>query len=293
MTYSMTTVTRRSLLLLLACLLWSGTAAAAVGAAEDALGDAKRAYEAAAYEDALRLLEPLNSPEARQYAALCLLALGRADAAARSIEAMVTAAPLFTPSSADVPPRFATLVNETRRKILPGVARKAFADGRERFNAKQIAEAMPHFELALQLSDDPLWRGTPDAQDLRTLADGFAQLARASLPPPPAAPGAAAPPATTARPRPTAGPPKVTLPRPIKEGVPPLPSNLTRAAGPVATLKLLIGADGRVISASVDQSAHPRYDQILVNASSEWLYEPGTLDGRPVPSERILNVRLR
>ena len=44
---------RPALIPLLMCLLWSGTSAAA----EDPLTDAKRAYEAAAYEDALRLLE--------------------------------------------------------------------------------------------------------------------------------------------------------------------------------------------------------------------------------------------
>jgi tetratricopeptide (TPR) repeat protein len=280
---------------LVACLLAGATARAA----QDPLAEAKRAYEAAAYEDALRLLEPLDSIEARQYAALCQLALGRMDAAARTVETMVTAAPLFSPSSADVPPRFATLVTETRRKMLPVAARKAFADGRDRFNAKQMTEAMPHFELAMKIADDPLWRGTSDAQDLRTLAGGFAQLAREATPPASAAAAAAAPPAApaatppAARPRPANASSRVTLPMPIKEVIPPLPVALTRTSGPVATMKLQIGANGRVESATVDQSAHPRYDEILVEAAREWVYEPGTLDGKPVPSERILSLRLR
>jgi tetratricopeptide (TPR) repeat protein len=294
-------------LFLLTCLV----AAGATTSAEEPLEEAKRAYESAAYEDALRLLEPLDSPEARQYSALCLLALGRADAAARAVEAMVTSAPLFTPSSVDLPPRFATLVAETRRKVLPVVARKAFAEGRDRFNAKQATEAMPLFELALKLLDDPLWSTTSDAQDLRTLAEGFVQLARSSplaAPPEPNAASAAnaaasATPAATPAAPPASAPPasrvaarslsRVTVPTPISEVVPQLPANLTRAVGPVARLKLLIGADGKVASAVVEQSAHPRYDEMLVEASSAWRYEPGTLDGKPVPSERILTLRLR
>ena len=290
MTARTPTVTRLVLLPLLACLLWSESAAAA-----DSLVDAKRAYEAAAYEDALRLLEPLESPEARQYAALCLLALGRAEAAARAVEAMVTAAPLFSPSSGDVPPRFAALVTETRRKLLPVAARKAFADGRERYNAKQINEAMPHFELALKIADDPLWRTTSDAEDLRTLADGFVQLAKAATggaATPSAAP-AAAEAALPAPPRPRAAvrsQPQVTPAIPIHEVVPRL-QNLTRTTGPLATMKLVIDEKGAVRSAVVERAAHPLYVDILVKAAANWKYEPATLDGSPIESERTVTVR--
>ena len=184
----MTTLALATLLVILAT-------SATAQSADDPLSEAKRAYEAAAYEDALRLLAPLDSPHARQYVALCLLALGRTDEAARAVEAMVKAEPLFSPSPADVPPRFAKIVTETRLKVLPVAARKAFADGRERFNAKQMSAAMPHFELALRIAEDPLWRATPDAQDVRTLAGEFARLAREA-----AAPVAAAPPPAAAQP---------------------------------------------------------------------------------------------
>lgn len=284
-------VTRLFLLALLACLLWNGSAAAA----EDSLVDAKRAYEAAAYEDALRLLEPLESPEARQYAALCLLALGRAEAATRAVEAMVTAAPLFRPSSGDVPPRFAALVTETRRKLLPVAARKAFADGRERYNAKQINEAMPHFELALELADDPLWRASSDAQDLRILADGFVQLAKATMPgaATASAPPAAAEAALPASPRPgiaVPSQPQVTPAIPIREVVPAL-QNLTRTTGPLATMKLVIDEKGAVRSAVVERAAHPLYVDILVRAAANWKYEPATLNGSPIESERTVTIR--
>ena len=83
------------------------------------------------------------------------------------------------------------------------------------------------------------------------------------------------------------------MPRPIVEIVPPLPTNLTRTVGPVAKMTLQIGADGKVLSATVDQSVNPRYEDILLKAATEWRYEPGTLDGKPVPSERTLSLRLR
>ena len=93
----MKTLTLATLLVALAA---GATARAAAQTADNPLSDAKRAYEAAAYEDALRLLEPLDSPDARQYVALCLMALGRTDEAARAVEAMVTAEPLFALLSA-------------------------------------------------------------------------------------------------------------------------------------------------------------------------------------------------
>ena len=45
--------------------------------AQEPLTKAKALYNAAAYEDALTLLAPVEVPEAQQYKALCMLALGR------------------------------------------------------------------------------------------------------------------------------------------------------------------------------------------------------------------------
>ena len=279
----------------IACAL--GLASALTASAQEPLADAKRAYAAAEYEAALRLLEPLKSSEARQYAALCFLALGQTDAARQAVESMVTGAPLFTPSDDEVPPRFAALVTEARRKMLPVVARQAFAEGRERFNAKQHADAIRHFELALRLADDPVWRQSADAGDLRTLASGFVDLSKASTPAvQPATTTAAAAAADTRGSRPEAAPAartRTTQPVAIKQVVPPIPTNLARASATSGAFRLLIDATGRVETVTVVQSVHPRFDQMIIEAARDWLYTPGTLDGKPVASETTVTFKLQ
>ena len=272
-----------------------GLASTLTASAQEPLAAAKLAYAAAEYEAALRLLEPLETSEARQYAALCFLALGQTEAARQAIERMVTVAPLFTPSADDVPPRFAALVTEARRKMLPVVARQAFAEGRERFNAKQHADAIPHFELALLLADDPVWRQSADADDLRTLASGFVDLSKASTPAVQPVATTAAAPATDA-PRLEAAPAprtRTTAPVAIKQVVPPIPTNLARASAASGVFRLLIDATGKVETVTVVQSVHPRFDQMLIEAARDWLYAPGTLDGKPVASETTVNLKVQ
>jgi TonB family protein len=58
-------------------------------------------------------------------------------------------------------------------------------------------------------------------------------------------------------------------------------------------VRVLIGADGKVLSASMQQSSHPLYDRLVLQAARDWLYRPATLNGRPVPSEKIVTIHLR
>src|SRR5215471_15531954 len=82
-------------------------------AGQDSLGAARDLYAAAAYEDALTVLNRLRSTdrppeEARsldQYRAYCLLALGRTSEADQAIEAIVAANPSYRAVEADVSPR--------------------------------------------------------------------------------------------------------------------------------------------------------------------------------------------
>src|SRR5262245_12768582 len=82
--------------------------AAASGArAQDSLASARDLYAAAAYEDALVVLNRLR-PAAddggraiQQYRAFCLLALNRGAEAQRAIEAIITEDPSYHPSDSD------------------------------------------------------------------------------------------------------------------------------------------------------------------------------------------------
>lgn len=267
----------------------------AAAGAQDRPPDFKALYEAADYDRALVLLASPDTPEAHRYKALCLLALGRNQEAATAVTALVTAAPLFVPSTEDAPPRLVQLVDETRRKMLPAIARTAFAEGREHFAAKRNEDADRQFSLVLSLVSDPAFLDATAAQDLKTLAQGFMDLARASasaqaaqVTSKPAVP----PPVLAAE---TAVPVKQVklIPAvPVRQRVPPIPSALLGRVGPALALVVEIDAGGKVSSATVKQSSHPVYDEIVLGAVRDWQYTPATLNGQPILSEHVVTIRI-
>jgi TonB family protein len=252
--------------------------------------DYKALYAAADYDKALEVVSSLDSLEAQQYKALCLLALGRQAEANTAIEALVYAAPTFIPSSEDAPPRFVELVAKARQKMLPVIARRVFNEGREKYTNKQSEEAVARFSLVLALLSDSAFEDANAKQDLETLAKGFIDLANAAAPPPKPAPApAAAPVQPPPPPRPTA--PKVTAPTALIQTVPPIPIDI--AGRVVAKLVLVVQIDemGRVTAATVKESAHPRYDRLVTQATREWRYTPATRDGMPIPSEQVVTIQ--
>jgi tetratricopeptide (TPR) repeat protein len=268
----------------------------ATAAAQEPLTKAKALYDAAAYEEALTLLAPVHAPEAQQYKALCMLALGRAQDASGAVELLVSSSPTFEPSAEEVPPRFVTLVAEAKRKLLPAIARRTFSEGRDQFRNGDRDEAMKKFDLVLVLASSPVFKETTDAEDLRTLASGFIELARASAPrpEPKVAVAAAAPEPPKAVEAPVAGPPpEVVQPVAVRQPIPPIPSGISGLGSPTASVRVQIGVDGKVVVATMQQASHPLYDRLVLQAAREWLYEPATLNGRPVPSEKVVTIQLR
>jgi protein TonB len=266
---------------------------AATATAQEPLAKAKALYDSAAYEEALTVLGPVNVPEAHQYKALCMLALGRAQDATGAVETLVAATPTFEPSVDDVPPRFVTLVSEAKKRLLPGIARRTFTEGREQFRDGDREEALKKFDLVLTLTASPALKDTPDTEDLRTLASGFIELARAT---------AAARPEPVKAPEPekvietapaAAAMPEVVQPIAIRQPIPPIPTGLNGLGGPTASVRVEIGVDGKVLGAVMQQSAHPLYDREVLKAAREWLYTPATLNGRAVPSEKVVTIQLR
>jgi len=122
-------VNQRLVIVLVCCglLLASPTASWArqgtSGTARADLDAAKALYAKASYEEALARLSQVDDVdqinEVEQYRALCLLALGRPNDAQRSLEQIVTRAPLYTMSEADVSPRLIAMFQETRKRLLP------------------------------------------------------------------------------------------------------------------------------------------------------------------------------
>ena len=279
------------------------------------LDEVKAKYAEASYEAALQALDKLEpavgrTPEAHQYRALCLLALGRSADAQQAIEAVITAAPSLIPSSEEFPPRFIALFTETRRRVLPLVVAKTFADAREGFKTSKNDEALTQFQKVLALLTDPMLAGAANMEDTRTLASGYVDLlrgrlatpasptaARTSAPGPggtvgPAAPGSVASGSPTSR---VPAPPVVVQSVAVRQDLPRwiAPDRAAAAREWTGSVKVLVGADGRVKSASMERRMHPAYESLLIAATRNWLYRPATTDGQPVASERVIEIRLK
>jgi TonB family protein len=288
---------------LAAAILLVGASALVSASAAGDLDLARSRYEEAAYEDALKLLdgvEPATAGErvqVEQYRALCHIALGQTEEAERAVIALVDADPTYMPPTTIASPKVLAMVAETRRRHIPDVARKLLDSGRAAFGEKNMTLAAAQFTLLLKLLDDPAMTDRPERADYRTLAQGFATLA--SAPPKDAAPSSAAPPAATpassaAAVRPSA-PRSFTPAVPLQETLPNwTPPN--RAVGRTeytGSLRLTIGADGRVKSATMVKPSHPAYDAVVLGAVKGWRYKPATQDGETTESERIIAIRLR
>jgi TonB family protein len=58
-------------------------------------------------------------------------------------------------------------------------------------------------------------------------------------------------------------------------------------------VRVSITADGTVEAADIVRPIHPAYDELLQRAATTWTYQPARVNGRAVPSERVITVVLR
>jgi hypothetical protein len=269
---------------------------------------ARSRYEEAAYEDALKILDSLSAStvdervQVEQYRALCHIALGHNDQAERAVMALVDADPSYVPPSSIASPKVLNIIADTRRRQIPLVAKRLLENGRASFAEKNVALASQQFALLLKLLDDPVMADRPERSDYKTLAQGFATLLAA---PPAAAPSpspSSPTPATSGAPsaapstetRPAA--PRTFVPAmPITEALPAWvpPNQRVARTEYVGSLKVVIGTDGRVKSATMVTPSHPAYDAVLMSVVKSWRYKPATQDGSATESERVIAVRLR
>ncbi len=277
--------TRFSLCTIACALLACAALPPIVHAQTPAVVAAKDLYTSAAYDAALTALAGDESQQAQEYRALCLLALGRTDEAKRVTEALVTAHPEFTVSDEETPPRFVALLADTRRRLLPVAIRRLFSEGREKFQAKSYGEAREQLQRVLALAGDPLVKGAEEVADLGVLASGFLDLTNAAATA--AAKPAPVPPREVVAPR----PPAIVPPVAIRQAVPPWPRSAGAADGSITvSLRVSIGADGRVKNATVLTPTRPQFDLQLVAAAQGWVYKPGTLNGEPAAMEKVVSL---
>ena len=269
-------------------------------AAQDALTRAKGFYASAEYEEALSVLATLrgktSNTEAAAYQVFCLVALGRRDEARAAIEAIVRMDPLFRPSEADASPRIRAFFDDVRKPLLPEVTRLSYTKAKTAFDKKDWAPALTEFDRVMALLDE-IGGTEQGVSDLRTLASGFRDLARAASKPVVAAP--------TPTPTPVAPPVKaepsvygdehgdVSKPVPISRPTPTWrPTTIEERQSFSGTIELVINEQGKVVSALILESVHPRYDASLLDASMKWTFRPAMKNGVPVKYRYSLVVNL-
>jgi TonB family protein len=301
------------------CVVVAGLVLAAAGraAAEDTLAAARDLYTAAAYEDALVVLNRLRpSADAadagrtiQQYRAFCLLALGRGSEAEHAIEAVVLSAPLFRPSDSDASPRIRTAFSDVRRRLLPMIIQQRYTQAKQAFDGKDYAGAAEGFRQVLDLASDADIRAAasqPPLSDLRTLAAGFKDLSAGHAAPPPPAPlpasnVAAAPSVPMARV--PATPPasvnarvyssddgNVVPPTVVRQTLPPFP--LKTMGGKQGVIAVLVGENGSVEGATMLGSISPVYDRMVLEAAKQWKYKAASVDGVPVKFRRVVQINV-
>lgn len=281
--------------------------------AADTLAQAKELYAAAAYDDALAVLDRLASREESaseataiaEHRVFCLLALDRKAEALKGIETLVRQDPFYRPSD-QISPRILTVLRDGRRQALPKVAMERYALARSAFERKD-PQARLQFERLVALLGDPELSESPALGDLKTVASAFLDLtiAMASVPPPAPVPTAASqsatpPPVTLPEPRVpavnrvyTSSDPDVVPPTALSQALPAWRSPVGERREFSGTLELLLDEKGAVLSAVLRAPVHPLYDKVLLKAAANWRFTPATRQGMPVRFLRFVEIKLK
>jgi tetratricopeptide (TPR) repeat protein len=284
-------------------------------ASDDSLAHAKDLYASAAYDEALAVLDKLQTeaPAAEtgtiaEYRVFCLLALDRRDEARKNIEVILQDNPNYLPSSDRTSPRIQGMIRDVRRQLLPRIVLDRYAAAKAAFERKD-PQAVLQFEDVLALMDDPDVTGVAALNDLRTVVTAFRDLTRAL-----AAPPAPEPTGTVAAPQPQTTPARTGASAQASNVAPIYTSADLDVVPPVAqsqdiprwvptgtegrqdfrgTLELLIDERGSVVTATMRQSVHPAYNQLLLRAAKNWKFTPARKQGVAVPYLKIVDVHLR
>ena len=286
------------------------------GLTDSALSAAKALYATASYEEALTRLSRAdtsdNPEEVDQYRALCYLALGRTEDAERSLEQIVTRAPLYSMSDSEVSPRLVAMFQDVRKRLLPTAAKDLYSTAKASFDAKNFAAAAAQLKQVLAvLSDRVLAEQASSVADLKMLAEGFLRLsevevtAAAKVTATPPAALSEVPTASTSAPPaiPEGGAlkiysvadkdivPPVELERKMPAWVPPNPvaqRSLFRGV-----IEVIVDETGAVESAVLRTPVSRYYDDQLLESTKLWKFRPANRGGLPVKYRMLFEVVLR
>jgi TonB family protein len=274
--------------------------------AQDSIAAARNLYAAAAYDDALAVLNRLDASRSQpdrlainQYRAFCLVALRRTGEAEQAIEAVLADQPLYHPAESDASPRLMSVFTTVRQRMLPVILQQKYARGKAAFDRQEYAVAVEEFDQVLQmLGDADLGEavGRPPLSDLRMLTGGFRDLsAKAAV----AAAAAAAPAQVSAPPMPVAVPSRiyftgdagVSPPVIVRQDVPSFPQGAVAAGRGV--LEVVINEAGMVETAVMRTPVHPRFDSMVIAATKGWRFKPATVAGTPVKFRKYITISVK
>jgi hypothetical protein len=285
---------------------------AEAAAAQSSLARARDLYTAAAYEDALAMLNSLHAPDRRpedgraidQYRAMCLLALGRTDEATNAIEAVVAAVPSYHLPETDVSPRVLAAFRGVRQIMLPGLIQKKYTEAKVAFDRRNLDAASEGFKLVLELladSDLGSAANQPPLSQLRAMALGFRELTLATTAPTPSPLPARPSPPTVATPAPASLRPaapglyngtdsNVVPPIVLRQTMPVLGDVFVQRQG---IIEIIINEAGLVQAATMTTPVNPVYDGLVLAATKHWRYIPATVDGVAVKFRVTIQLDLK
>ena len=284
-------------------------------AADNTLAAARDLYAAAAYEEALTILNQLSEgthvPDEeraiQQYRAFCLLALGRTADAEQAIAAVVAVQPRYQPGESDVSPRVRTTFAEVRRRVLPTVIQQQYAIAKSSYDRKNYAEAAERFNYVLDVMNEPEVRpvaAQPPLSDLRVLATGFRDLAVTAATPPPAPKPEPLPAAPPPAPEPVApavpvapriyhaGDRNIVPPTTVRQFLPPFPASAAIPKQAQGVIEVVIDETGAVEQALIRVPLNAAFDRQAIIAARSWLYRPATLNGVPVKFRKAVQINV-
>jgi TonB family protein len=274
--------------------------------AQESIEAAQTLYASASYDEALVLLDRLQARQlppqdirsVQQSRALCLLALGRSQAAEVAIAAVVNTDPLYRPDESTTSPRVRTAFRDVRKRLLPGIIKSRYSAARGLYDEQRWPDAVAALrEVQSLVTDQDLTEEQrKEVTEYKVLADGFLKLAEAAAAPPaPAAPAPEPPPAASAPPAIDydrvfdATETAVTPPFTIRQEMPhwirgqlPLPGS--------GTVEIIIAKTGVVERATIVKSMVSFYDRQVLDATKNWRYQPAQLDGQPVRFKKQIRI---
>jgi hypothetical protein len=279
--------------------------------AQDTMAAARDLYQSAAYEDALALLNRMDSSASQpsdrftidQYKAFCLVALRRTREAEDAIEAVLSVEPFYHPSEGEASPRLLSAFAIVRQRVLPAIVQQKYLHAKAAFDHQEFAAAAAEFNDVLRAFDDADLIDAarrPPLADVRTLATGFRDLSvRAAVPAPPPV---AEPPAQVSAPPPAvpvavpmriynaadrdASPPVI-----VRQELPAFPRSVVPAGQGV--LEVVISEAGTVEAAVMRTSINPRYDGQVLAATRTWKFKAATVGGTPVKFRKMISISIK